>query len=240
MEQVPRVNPIANGAPMRAPSGIVYSTSPRLFECDDGETYVIKFPGLPGVIAECVCHMLAKQIEVPVPDFAITLSHQGEWGFCSRYRSDAIRDALPFLRGHRHQTLMLQMSDIMALDVWVGNVDRNLGNLLVGGRDGENVLIAIDFEKAVAVTQEHPTADLMMRQDREFWPSELLGQICNGAPFPRHLALIAQNAARWTSAILDTMAQSFGLEYHWRSATEHVLLSRADGLQQICEQLWKR
>jgi hypothetical protein len=63
--------------------------------------------------------------------------------------------------------------------VWLVNNDRNIGNII--GRStvsGDIDLVAIDFEKSVAIRSSTPIVSVPMIPSRSLWPTEALGRLC--------------------------------------------------------------
>jgi hypothetical protein len=162
---------VASGTPVAAPDGLVYSTRPESW-LDEGDAWwIVKGPEPEVVAAEAVGYLLAMETGIAVPSFALA-RRPGDESLLFASRKEHYRDVLPWLRRRREATLH-SIAQICALDVMVGNRDRNLNNLLPPRTGGDDV-IAIDFEKAVCVRSRHPLVESAeinpARTSRASWP----------------------------------------------------------------------
>ncbi|HEX3105334.1 MAG TPA: hypothetical protein VHQ22_12875 [Terriglobales bacterium] len=114
---------------MSAPSGIVYSTNPRKAEAVNGKTYVVKGPELDTVFAELAGCMLAAAVGIPVPPVAVCVANDEKLAG-SENVEQSFRDASVPLRRPAKVVNLVDLYNVIVVDCWLGNTDRNLGNVL--------------------------------------------------------------------------------------------------------------
>ncbi len=171
--------------PMKAPANVVYSTNPRFSVDTAGRKYYIKGSDDVRIVqAELIGHILAGLVKIPVPHYAVgRLAGETRCHFCSCIVDDALRDVETHLRTNRLIDASV-LPRIVLLDVWLGNYDRNMGNLLGRSKSdataGSVEIVAIDFEKAVVVRSDAPLIELPMRKRGTLWPTGVLGACCKG------------------------------------------------------------
>jgi hypothetical protein len=204
---IPEVVLATNGGPMEKPLNIVYSTNPQLALAEDGAKYCVKGAEDIGIVlAEILGHVLASYVQIPVPDYAVgRFDEAGPPVFASALLENAMRDVEPWVKVNRvSDTGML--SRLIALDIWLANNDRNIGNLLgrpeATSTNGSIELVAIDFEKAATVRKTAPTFEIPTMPPKSFWPRGILGTYC------RTRANIAQAELPRFRAITDGQIQN--------------------------------
>ena len=80
-----------------------------------------------------------------------------------------VRLVEPWLRKPRCAINFQEMFAAIVVDVWLGNVDRNMGNI-IGDPAGEQLeLVFIDFEKSVTL-RPSPFIKSGMIGPRDLWP----------------------------------------------------------------------
>ena len=180
---VPDVVLVTNGGPMSRPLNIIYSTNPELAFDASGAKYCIKGADDAGIVmAELLGHILAGFLHIPVPDFAVgRFSDTSPPLFASAFVENAQRDVEPWLKRGKVSKCET-LARLIALDVWIANNDRNIGNLLgrpaLASNNGSIELIAIDFEKAATVRKTAPTIEITAMPPKSFWPRGTLGTHC--------------------------------------------------------------
>ena len=162
-------------APVSAPSGIVYSTNPYKAEAADGKTYFVKGPDLEIVFAELAGCKLAAAVGIPVPPVAVC-SADGLLLAGSQKMEQAFRDASVPLKRPEKIVNLEDLYSTIAVDTWLGNTDRNFGNVLaIPFGDDKIELVMIDFEKS-ATLRQHPRINSTLIEYGKLWPTAELGQ----------------------------------------------------------------
>lgn len=163
--------------PVTAPAGLVYSTNPRTAEATDGRgRYFVKGPEPEIVFAEMAGCLLAGKVGLHVPTVAACL-FDGLTYCGTREVADVGRNIEPWLRAPERVTNFSDVYSVIAVDVWLANTDRNMGNVL--GRSagkGRVDLIMIDFEKSTAL-RPNPTVQCPLVEAKKLWPREALGAL---------------------------------------------------------------
>ena len=154
------------------PPGMVYSTDPHRAEGEDGHSYFVKGPDVEVVFAELAGCSLAASVGLPVPPVA-TCAYNGS--LYAGSRKVEFREMRPLLKSTARLQNAADLYNMIVVDVWLANPDRNMGSL-VGTQLGRGKLemMFIDFEKAVAL-RPNPLLQTSMLTPRQVWPTGELG-----------------------------------------------------------------
>lgn len=129
----------------------------------------------------------------------------------------------------------------MVVDVWLGNVDRNMGNVIGNPAAGDRIeFVFIDFEKSVAL-RPYPNVRSAMLDSRHLWPSEDLGRILAARKplmppinaIARIRALGEEDCRILIKSVSDAMG---GIE--WANDSAAALAKRAREIQSLAEEVW--
>lgn len=232
------------GTDVVAPDDLVYSTKPKKAVGMDNHNYYIKGPDRNIIVAEAVAHQLAKDLNLTVPEFGIA-ARKNDVGpfFASREVDRCQRQVEQWIR--RDRTVNRQeLAAVAAFDIWVMNKDRNLGNLVgceqIGPNDGRIALVAIDFEKAMALRGPYPLTTTPEIAPRALWPSGTLGQLLSGEGQP--IAFFAQITAVTRERVLDAVNRVEALlneEISWKESSAQLLSNRAKHIRVLAEEVWR-
>jgi hypothetical protein len=151
------------------------------------------------------------------------------------------RDVGPWVKRNKVKNMDV-LPRLIALDVWLANNDRNMGNLL--GRqvddEGDQIeLVAIDFEKSATVRRLSPNVEIPTMPPKGFWPRDELGKLCqktvkfDDKTFDAFRKVTDGQVERAVSAA----AGAVGVSPH--DSITHVLLKRRDKLKQLIEETCK-
>jgi hypothetical protein len=228
-------------APVTAPQGIVYSTSPRKAEGDDGITYFVKGPDSEVVFSEVVGCLLAAEAGLPAPIPAI-LSAGDERFAGTQEVKGAIRDISPWMGRRRKIVNSADLYNIIVVDAWLANYDRNLYNVLGTPATGSDInVVFIDFEKS-ATLRRNPIIAATMIEPRKLWPTGELGAVLKERkplhPPPATLDAIADFARQKCSDLLGEVAAEL-TDVSWAENSLHALMSRAENIKQIVGEVWQ-
>jgi hypothetical protein len=229
-------------SPVSAPAGIVYSTNPHKAEAANGKTYFVKGPEPEIVFAEIGGCLLAASVGLLVPAVAIC-SAEGRLYAGSEKVDQAFRDvSIPLKRPERVANIG-DLHSVIAVDAWLGNTDRNLGNVLAGpSARGRIELVMIDFEKSAAL-RRHPRIKSTLIEYRSLWPTGELGQRARELkPLYPPLAIL-QNIIATTEdrcrEVLRPLVQALGNEVPWVEDSIGAVISRAKEVNKIVEAVWQ-
>ncbi len=227
---------------MQPPDGCVYSTKPSLWLDSTSTEYVVKGPAVEVVAAELVSHLIANRLGILVPPFAIAKSNgaDGLW-FASKLIKVAFRAIDPQL-GHGDANAINQVARVILLDIWLANVDRNIGNLLGRGNEGlgDIEVIAIDFEKARVVTSHYPLVEVNTIAASDLWPQGVLGDYMTGCRIPRDLVEAIQAVPDSEIHNLVTqVSRTVGPSYGWADSTAQAIISRRKNISKLVREVWR-
>lgn len=121
MPDVKKVTIASVGQLVVAPENVVYSTSPRHVTASDGAVYVSKGPDPNVVISELVAYLLAQEIGIKVPEFAVSEYENGLY-FLSSKMSLCFRNIDPWLKDSQADVIC-QVCQIVVFDVWIMNYE---------------------------------------------------------------------------------------------------------------------
>ena len=232
---------ITRDVPVSAPSGIVYSTSPFIAEAANRKTYVVKGPETEVVFAEIGGCLLASAVGIPVPPVALCKADNA-WFAGSEKVDLAFRDAsIPLKRPTKISNLE-DLYNVIAVDSWLGNTDRNLGNVLALSPGGSRAqLVMIDFEKSAAL-RPHPRIQTSLIEYRKLWPTDELGQRARESkplyPPPRILERIAGVDEEACRRVLAPVIDSIG-NVGWADDSIGALAKRASDIRKTVEAVWQ-
>lgn len=235
---------IDEGTAVAAPEDVVYSTQPRKATGQDGHSYYVKGPDLNITVAEAVAHQLARNLGLNVPNFGIVVSADTDQPkFASREVPHCLRQVDEWIRRNRainRDTLPL----ITAFDVWVVNKDRNIGNIvgegLSGTAAGRIKLIAIDFEKSMALRGPYPLTTVPLIPPQAMWPSGTLGQLLKGAPIPQ---AFCERLERFTEndvlGAFGAIESQMRVDIPWKENSAQLLTTRAQSIKRLVAEVWR-
>jgi hypothetical protein len=233
------VSLVADGGRIEGPPGLVYSTDPRNWLDAAGQPFVVKGPDLNIVVAESLAYELADLVGVHTPDYAFASipSEEGSY-FASRKVTDCIRDAGPWLNAEQPAVLD-QLALVLGLDVWIGNDDRNMGGFLVGPGDGSSRrLIAIDFEKAVAIRGPAPIVSSAMLNPKNLRPTgDLLVAAKKALRFDRFLERLGRVPDTAVSQKVE-LIRAYLPGFDWHDSVSICLRSRKSNISKHLREVW--
>jgi hypothetical protein len=224
--------------PVVPPTGLIYSTSPRRAEGSDGHSYFIKGGDRETIFAEIAGCILANAIGLPVPAVALC-EFEGEQ-FAGSKDLRGIRDVSPWLRRRDKIENVSDLLSIIAVDTWIGNRDRNWGNLIGEPSTGERIRVFfIDFEKSVALRPLPLMSAAEIRSDA-LWPSGELGTVIRGWGFlhpPQDtIRKISEFNAEHCWQLLAPIANAIGVD--WLDGSTETLARRATHILNLVEGVW--
>ncbi|HEY5911339.1 MAG TPA: hypothetical protein VJA21_12120 [Verrucomicrobiae bacterium] len=243
---IPEVDLIVKGQPVAGPLNVVYSTSPLSARDDDGTFYYVKGEDDPLIVlAEVLGHILAGFVEIPVPQYAVgRFGKKGAPVFASAVVEDAVRDVSGWVKKKKVKNWDV-LPRVIALDVWLANNDRNMGNLL--GRavpeddDGHIELIAIDFEKSATVRKKAPMIEIATMTPKAFWPRDELGKLCKST-LKWDAGIMQRFDGITDGQIEQAVSASVAAVGHpdadGRDNIAHVLKKRRNNLAKLVHEVW--
>ena len=244
MQQIRRVRIIESRPDKVArPGSIVFSTDPTFATADDGHTYILKGPSWRVSFPELVAYRLADLVHLRVPAYAVGLGAEGQTYFASR-ELPGRTGVLDLIRAERTDFPSF-MPECIAFDVWIANVDRNSGGVLLDAAAGLDrvrlPLFAIDFEKSAGLNGMS-SLQVPMLKAREFWPRGELGELClNLAPSPEANRRIQRVEKGQIGAVVEEVLDALDhpADIDWAETTVGVLTNRAERIGDLVEEVWR-
>lgn len=220
-------------------SGLVYSTNPRKAIGMDEETYFVKGPDREVVFAELAGCVLANAVGITVPSARVCIF--ADMLLAGTRQVSSIRAIEPWLRRPDKVRNYPEIFEAVIVDVWLGNTDRNMGNVIGDCAAGDEIeFVFIDFEKSVALRQ-YPNVNTAMIDSRRLWPSEDLGRMLMARkplmpPF-NAIARIRKLDEEACSALINPVSEALG-GIEWAGDTAAALARRAGQIQSLAEEVW--
>jgi hypothetical protein len=225
-----------------APEGIVYSTSPRRAEGTDGHSYFVKGPDVEIAFAELAGCAFAAEVGLIVPEIAVCTF--GDDRYCgSRKVADALRDVAAWLKRPLKIRNHVDLYAVIVVDAWLGNVDRNLGNVLGRSTHGSEIeVVMIDFEKSKAL-RPNPIIESTMVKAQSLWPTGELGQALKAAkplhPPQQIVERVRQVNQSKCKEIVDSVVSRLG-PVAWADNSIEAVFRRAGRITEIAGEVWKQ
>ena len=132
----------------------------------------------------------------------------------------------------------------MVFDVWVMNKDRNIHNLVgevqLAPAEGSIAIVAIDFEKSMALRGPYPLTTTPNIQPRALRPSGTLGQLLTGDVCPNQF--YASIEALTGDHVLDAFARveaRLNEDIPWKESSARLLDNRAKRIRNLVAEVWR-
>lgn len=238
---IERTKLIVLGPPVEPPPGLVYSTAPIRGECENGKSYFMKGPDVETVFAEIAGCLLAREVGLIVPDVAVCEGEGYDIYAGSESVVGAARDIAPWLKVPKVIHNFEDLFNAVAVDVWLANTDRNIGNVLARPRGDKTIeLVFIDFEKSLTL---HPFPVILSNlQVRKLWPTGDLGNDVRARKPLTPPSVILQQIAAFTTKrcneIIQEVVAAMDVPVGWAADSVHALTHRAKQIQALVEELW--
>jgi len=221
------------------PPGMVYSTDPHRAEGEDGNSYFVKGPDVEVVFAELAGCTLAAAVGLPVPPVA-TCAYDGS--LYAGSRKVDVREMGLLLKSTARILNATDLYNMIVVDVWLANPDRNMGSL-VGTQlgHGKVEMMFIDFEKSV-VLRPNPLIQTSLVGPRQVWPTGELGTILRQSK-PLYPPVGILNAIeRLTLArceeLLEPICKALPAAI-WAEDSAFALSRRCEGIRTLTEEVWR-
>lgn len=230
-------------SPAPAPPGVVYASSPRVAVARDGVRYFFKGPAIEVVVAEAVGYMLAGEVGLPVPEWALCQAPGGGGVLFASRAAKISSGVLALLRAGK-TTNPGMLPHCLAMDVWTANTDRNAGSLVADpahdpGRPGAVELLAIDFERA-QVLRGTDFLTVGSLDDRELWPRGEIADLCRGLAHPAEAcARIARVRRTRLDGMFDRLAVALVREIPWAASAARQLEQRGERIESLVRRVWR-
>jgi hypothetical protein len=223
------------------PEGIVYSTDPLASMDEAGNQYIVKGPDLNIVVSEAIAYILAGELGIMTPGFALGYFADDEsalW-FASAKEENVIRGGDRLLSACPSASTILAMGALVAFDAWIANTDRNSGNVLVRGSAKELEIVAIDFEKAEALRGPHPLMQSTVVDPKKLRPTgDLARAVTQPVQWGGFLQRLQDLPDDTIKDAVQTVESAVGSSFTWADSTCQALQKRKMKLPQILTEIW--
>jgi len=221
--------------------GKVFSTGPQVAMGVDGKTYFIKGANSATAFAEVAGCRLASMAGLMAPP-----AHIGQFGD-ELYASvesvpGAQRTIEPWLNNRQRIRNRSHLYDVVAVDTWLVNDDRNMGNLVGGNPSTGNIdVFMIDFEKSRTL-HPNPFMGSVEVAFNRMWPTADLGRLLRHGRPDRCPAEIVAKIRGFSYQQLDELLQEIANDIPlvtWNTASAEVLHRRAQELDRLVSAVWQ-
>jgi hypothetical protein len=226
--------------PVRSENGVIYSTQPLVAVTSDERRFVLKGPSTEVVAAEAIGYRLAGLAGLATPGFAL----------CRHPRSQEVYFASEMMT-IRSIEASLSVPDLVVnpelivdcfpFDVWVANVDRNIGSF-VGEIVSETPLrvraFSIDFERCNILRGISPIMVNALKPTKLKSGDAAVQRLIQGKRFP--LAACGRISAIPAASIELAFSEIGQLlpTAPWRPGTDLFLHQRAQMLGALAGEVW--
>jgi hypothetical protein len=225
--------------PVIGEPGKVYSTAPRIASATDGRTFYIKNKSIEVIFKEVTGCRLAASCGLKVPD-SYLCEFQSEIYAGVVAVPKAQRSMRPWLKSMDKINNTDDLYNVIAVDTWLANNDRNMGNLVgCASKDGRIDVYMIDFEASLALGPNPFTSTAI--DPKALWPTAELGAILKvGKPkeCPQGiLEKIHQIQEKTIRSVVQPTAETLG-GVTWSEDSIEVLLRRAAKIDAYVHDVW--
>lgn len=231
---------ITVNSPVSSPAGIVYSTNPHLAEAVNGKTYFVKGPQPEIVFSEIAGCLLSASLAIPVPAVALCSAEANKFAGSEKVEH-AFRDASVPLKKPENIVNIQDLYNVIVVDSWLGNTDRNLGNVLAVTSGEKLALVMIDFEKSAAL-RPSPRIQSSLIEPRNLWPTAELGEYAKRMkplyPPPAILKMIRETTEERCRNILQPLLNALD-SVTWADDSIGALVTRGGNIDKIVEAVWR-
>jgi len=153
-----------------------------------------------------------------------------------------IRGVAPWLANANGIVNRNDLYAVIAVDTWLANDDRNMGNLVGSPADDGRILLSmIDFEKSKTLGR-NPTIASAQVEPRRFWPTGELGTLLKQTmplvpPVDAIQRIQAMTRQRIEGIIRPVAAELPFVD--WRDNSIDVLARRAERIRALLEEVWR-
>ena len=226
--------------------GKVYSTGPEVAIGSDGKTYYIKGRNSPTVFAEIAGCRLAKLAGLLAPTANVGRFGDGLYAAVESVPK-ADRNIRPWLQPRFWQPDRIvnrsHLFEVIAVDTWLVNDDRNMGNLVGSGTGtGQIEVYMTDFEKSRSLSNR-PFINSGNVDPKRLWPTAELGGILRPMRPPRCPTAVLD---RIRAISLDQLREAIlpvaeELPFvGWQQSSIEFLERRARNIDKLVEEVWAK
>ena len=239
--EIPKIK-LAEKGELKKPhrSGIIYSTQPLIALAENGSKYILKGPDINLVIAEYSAYLLARHINIPVPDYGLAYQDDSYYFASKEIKIKDVEDIL----SNDYISNQEDIPRIIAFDILISNYDRNMGNFVAAIDKIEPTpsfyLYAIDFEKSRVL---NPANILVLNDhDEVYWPRGILGDILSGTHLPSEQTISTLSELPDNDQIfhhLERFYDTIKADKNSLINMRRLLRDRANNITNLIRRYWK-
>lgn len=227
-------------APVMGEAGKVFSTGPEVAIGEDGKTYYIKGRNGPIAFSEVVGCRLAALAGLKAPKAEVG-TFDGDLYAAIESVPAANRTIWPWLRKWERIDNRTHLFEVIAVDTWLVNDDRNMGNV-IGSSVGEGRIevFMIDFEKSRTLG-ENPFITSGNVDPARLWPTEELGAVLKQSRPQRCPGTILRTIQAFSVQQLQDAILPVAQELPfitWADSSIDLLGRRAQRIATLVEAVW--
>jgi hypothetical protein len=221
--------------------GKVFSTGPEVAIGEDGRTYYIKGRNGPTAFAEVAGCKLAAAMGLRVP--AASICSLGDDLYAGvESVPNAQRNIRPWLRDLQRINNSADLFSVIAVDTWLANDDRNMGNLVGSSLgDGRIDVFMIDFEKSRTLA-ENPFMGSGGVEPTRLWPRDELGDFLRRVRPARTPEAVLDRIRGFSQHQISELILPVAAELPfigWQDSSIEVLFRRAQNIDRLVEAVWE-
>jgi hypothetical protein len=223
--------------------GKVYSTDPHVALGPNGQTFFVKGCNDPIAFKEVVGCLLGSLCGLKVPPASLCMIGQAQDVYAGVEEvPNAQRNIRPWLRDQTRIRNREDLYGVIAVDTWLVNDDRNMGNLIGSPTaDARIDVFMIDFEKSRALGPNPFTSSAEV-EAKKLWPTSELGALLRVARPSRCPSVILHAIKSLTEKQIRDVVLRVAAEFPlvtWHESSIELLLKRASKLDELVEAVWK-
>ncbi len=155
---------------------------------------------------------------------------------------NAQRNVRPWLRDLQRINNSFDLFSMIAVDTWLANDDRNMGNLVGSSLgDGRIDIFMIDFERSRALAA-NPFIGSGSVELKKLWPRDELGGFLRGIRPPRAPGVMLDRIKGFSQQQISDIVLPVAAELpfvDWQDSSIEVLFRRAQNIDRLVEVVWE-
>ena len=227
--------------PVRSENDIIYSTNPGRTQATNEKFYILKGPSVEVVVAEALGYRLAEAVGIDVPPCALCRHPRtGAVYFASEEMPIRSVELLFELGGVQNPSII---QDCFAFDVWVANVDRNIGGFVAAQLDhtGRHVRVySIDYERCNVLRGVSGIAITALENRKLKTADHFVARRCFSGAFPAVAcaAIQAFSAAGINDIFAEVATALAPASIPWMDSAAKFLHLRSQQIAVIAREVW--
>ena len=221
-------------------TGKVYSTAPEVALGADGKTYYIKGKNSPIAFSEVAGCRLAQLVGLQAPNANVG-EFNGDLYAAIEEVLKAERNILPWLKSPDRIENQSHLFEVIAIDTWLVNDDRNLGNIVgTPTGDGRIKVFMIDFEKSRTLG-ENPFISSSSVDPKHLRPTAQLGTLLYPIRPPKFPSSVINRIAAISREEIQNAIFPVAEELpfvNWGDSSAELLHKRAGNIVTLVEEVW--